>query len=80
MNSVAFEIVAKAEIAQHLEKSMVAGRVTNVFQIVMLAACPHATLTGGGAAKTQLFAPQKHILKLHHPGIGKQQGRVITGT
>ena len=41
---IGFEIIAKAEIAQHFEKRMVACRVADIVQIIVLAARPHAFL------------------------------------
>ncbi|MNY45592.1 hypothetical protein D3C86_1807080 [compost metagenome] len=41
---VALEIVAEAEVAQHLEESMVTCGVADVFQIVVFTARTHATL------------------------------------
>ena len=41
---VLFEIIAEAEVAQHLEKSVVPGRITDIFQVVVLAAGAHAAL------------------------------------
>jgi hypothetical protein len=44
------EIVAEREVAQHLEEGVVARRVADVFQVVVLAAGAHAFLRGHGAA------------------------------
>src|SRR3989441_10510457 len=40
------EVVPKGEVAEHLEKRVVAGRMPHLLQIVVLAAGPHALLTG----------------------------------
>ncbi len=50
LNGFFFEVVAKAEVAQHLKKSVVTGGTTDVFDVVSTdtflgAGCP---LTGGG--------------------------------
>jgi len=79
MDRVALEIVAEREIAQHFKESMVARGVTDVFQIVVLAAGAQAALRGGRAGVVALVLAQKHVLELHHAGIGKQQGRIIAG-
>jgi hypothetical protein len=47
VDSVALEIVAEAEIAQHLEKGVMAGGITDIFQIIVLTAGPHTALRGG---------------------------------
>ena len=38
------EVVAEGEIAQHLEERVMAGRVADVFEVVVLAAGAHAAL------------------------------------
>ena len=43
------EIVAEAEIPQHLEEGMVAGGVADIVQVVVLAAGADAFLRRGGA-------------------------------
>ena len=43
-NRIALEVVAETEIAQHLEKRVVAGRIPDVFKIIVLAAGTHAAL------------------------------------
>ena len=72
-----FEVVAEREIAQHLEKGMVAVGEPHVFQVVVLAAGAHAFLAGGGSAVIALFGAQEHILELVHSGIGEKQGRIV---
>ncbi len=47
-DGVLFEVVAKREIAQHLEKGVVPGSTAHVAQIVVFAPGSHAFLTGGG--------------------------------
>ncbi len=42
------EVVAEAEIAQHLEEGVVAGGVADIVQVVVLAAGAHAFLRRGG--------------------------------
>src|SRR5690554_3519196 len=43
-NRITLEVITEAEIAQHLEKSVVPGGIANVIEIVMLAAGPHTAL------------------------------------
>jgi len=43
----------------------------------MLAAGANAALAGRGAGEIELFAAQKHVLELHHPGVGEQQGGIV---
>jgi hypothetical protein len=49
VDGVALEVVAEAEVTQHLEEGVVARGVADVFQVVVLAAGAHAALHGGGA-------------------------------
>ena len=77
MNRVAFEIVAKREIAHHFKKGMVAGGVADVFQVVVFAACAYAFLRGGSAIVGAFIEAEEHVFKLVHTGVGKQQRRVV---
>jgi hypothetical protein len=72
LDSVVFEIVAEAEIAQHLEEGVVTRSVTDVFQVVMFTARTHAALRGGCAGIITLVEAKENILELVHPGVGKQ--------
>ena len=71
------EIVAEAEIPQHLEEGMVAGGVADVIEVVVLAAGADAFLRGGGADVGPLLLPGEDILELHHAGVGEHQRRVV---
>src|SRR5690606_11688848 len=77
VDGVALEIVAEAEVAQHLEEGVVTRRVADVFQVVVLAASAHALLAGGGAGVGALFQAEEAVLELIHAGVGEQQGRVV---
>ena len=66
MNRFALEVVAKAEIAEHFEKSMMPGRVADILQIIVFAAGAHAALCARGARIIARFLAEKHILELHH--------------
>jgi len=68
---VAFEVVAEAEVAEHLKEGVVARRGPHVFEIVVLAADPHALLRRGGAAVRALVQPEEDVLELDHPGVGE---------
>ena len=65
-NGLFLEVIAKAEIAQHLEKGVVAGGVADIVQVVVLAAGADAFLGGGGAAVVAGFDPGEQVLELHH--------------
>ena len=76
---LALEVIAEAEIAEHLEEGVMPRRVADVFEIVVLAARPDATLGGDRTPVPALLAAEKDILELHHPGVGKQQRLVVGG-
>ena len=78
-NAFFFEVVAKAPVAHHLEKSMVARGVAYVFKVVVLAACTQARLHAGCAHIGALVCAQKHVFELHHAAVGKHQRGVVIG-
>ncbi len=77
LDRMLLEIVAEGEIAQHLEEGVVARRIADILQVVVLAAGAHAFLRRGGAAVVALLGPGEDVLELHHPGIGEHQGRIV---
>ena len=77
MDSLFLEIVSETEITQHLEKSMVAGGVSDVFQVVVFAPGAYAALGGHGARAGALLKAEEYFLELHHAGVGEQQRRII---
>ncbi|EPF13534.1 hypothetical protein HMPREF0201_03718 [Cedecea davisae DSM 4568] len=56
---------------------MVTRGVTDVFQIVMLTTGANTTLRRSGAGIITLVETQENILELVHPGVGKQQSRIV---
>jgi hypothetical protein len=74
---VALEIVAEAEIAEHLEERVMPRRVADVVEVVVLAAGPHAALRGGRAPVGPLVEPDEHVLELDHPRIDEQERGVV---
>ncbi len=76
LDGVFLEVVAKGEVAEHLEKGVVTRGVTHVFQVVVLAAGAHALLGRAGAGLFALFAPREHLFELVHPSVGEKQGAV----
>ncbi len=76
-NGVLLEIVAKREIAQHLEEGVMARAGADIFQVIVLAADAHALLAGRGALIVALFQPQEDVLELVHAGVDQQQRRVV---
>jgi len=74
---IPLEIVAEAEVAQHLEERVVPGRVADVVEIVVLAAGADAPLCSCGAAVGALVDAQENVLELDHPGVDEQQRRIV---
>ena len=72
MDRLALEIVAEAEVAQHLEERVVVGRAAHVVDV----AGPQALLAGGGPGELQLAAAQEVVLELVHAG-GREEHRGV---
>ena len=71
------EVVAEAEIPQHLEEGVVPRGVADIVQVVVLAAGAHAFLRRGGAHVGPLLLAGEHVLELHHAGVGEHQRGVV---
>ncbi len=65
---VALEIVAEAEVAQHLEEGVVIGRAADVVDV----AGAEAFLAGRGPGELELAAAEEVVLELVHAGRGEQ--------
>ena len=65
-DGVVLEVVAEREIAQHLEERVVAARVADVLQVVVLAACADAFLRSRRARVVALLEPKEDFLELVH--------------
>ena len=75
---IALEIVAKREIAEHLEEGVVPRGVADLLEIVVLAAGPDTLLHRGRASSAgRLLLAEKYFLELHHAGVGEHQRRVV---
>ena len=70
-------VIAEREITQHLEKRVVAGGVTDVVQIVVLAAGAHAFLRCHSAFIVAVFLAGEHVLELNHSRVGEHQRRIV---
>ena len=79
LQRVTFEVIAKAPVAQHLEKRVMPRGVAHVFQIIVLAARTQAGLHAGRAHVGALVSPQEHVFELHHAGVDKHQRGVVAG-
>ena len=68
----ALEVVAEAEVAQHLEEGVVVGGAADVVDV----AGAEAFLAGGGAGELQLAAAEEVVLELVHAG-GREEHRGV---
>ena len=73
----ALEVVAEAEVAEHLEEGVVAAGEADVFEVVVLAAGADALLRGGGAGVVALLGAEEDVLELVHAGVGEEQRGVV---
>jgi hypothetical protein len=74
---ILFEVVAEAEVAEHLEERVVARGVAPVLEVVVLAAGADALLRGGRARVGPLARSRGTRPELVHAGVGEQQRRVV---
>ena len=79
-DGVFLEVVAKGEIAQHLEERVVTTGEADVFEVVVLAAGAHAFLRSRGAVVVALLQAEENVLELVHPRVGEEQRRIVRGT
>ncbi len=75
MDRFALEIIAEAEIAQHLEERVVIGGAADVIDI----AGAQALLAGRGPGELELALAQEVVLELVHAGGREQHRRVPAG-
>jgi hypothetical protein len=77
LDGVALEIVAEAEVAEHLEERVMARRIADVLQVVVLAAGAHAALGGGRARIWAAILAEEDVLELHHARVRKEQRGIV---
>src|SRR5437899_8171595 len=54
--------------------------VARLFEVVILYSCTHAFLRCRGPTSAfRLLESEEHLLELHHPRVGEQQGRIVAG-
>ncbi len=76
-NRLALEVVAKREVAQHLEEGVVPERRPDVLEVVVLAADAHALLRGRRTRVVARVPAKEDVLELVHPGIGEEERRIV---
>ena len=79
-DGLGLEVIAEGEIAQHLEKRMVAAGVADVFQIVVFAAGADAFLRSGGARVVALLEARKTSLNWFMPALVNSSVGSLAGT
>jgi hypothetical protein len=77
LDGLSLEIIAKREVPEHFEKGVVARRIADVVEVIVLATGPHTFLRGRGAWRRRGLDPSKVVLERHHPGIDEQQRRIV---
>ena len=77
LDCIVLEIIAEGEVAEHLEKGVMAGGVADIVEVVVLAACSHAFLRGRGANVTAFLDAGENVLELHHAGVGEHERRIV---
>ena len=75
VDGLALEIVAEAEVAQHLEEGVVVGGAADVVDV----ARAQAFLAGRGPGELQLAAAEEMVLELVHAGRREQHRGVPAG-
>ena len=54
-------------------------RMAHVLQVIVLSAGTNALLRRDRPLVVALFVAEEHALELHHPGVRKQERRVVPG-
>ena len=72
-----FEVVPKREIAQHLEKSVVARGSTHHVEVIVFSGHSQTFLTARGPLIISAPLTRKQVFELHHPSVREEQGRVV---
>ena len=75
VDGLALEVIAEAEVAQHLEEGVVIGGAADVLDV----AGAEAFLAGGGAGEFEFAAAEEVVLELVHAGRGEEHGGVPAG-
>ena len=73
------EIVAKGEVAEHLEEGVVPRGPPDVLQVVVFPPRAHAFLGADRPLVLPFLQAKEGVLELVHPGVGEEQRRVVSG-
>ena len=77
VDGFAFEVVAEAPIAQHLEHGVVIGVVAYFLEVVVLTAHAQALLRVGATARFRVGRAENDVFPLVHTGVGEHQCGVV---
>ena len=77
LDRVGLEVVAEAEVAQHLEEREVPVGAADVVEVVVLAAGAHALLDRGGAGVRRVLVAHEVGLERDHARVGEQERVVV---
>ena len=75
MDRLLLEVIAKAEVAEHLKEGVMPGRAAHVVDV----AGPQAFLAGRGPGEFQLALAEEVILELVHPRGREEHRRIPPG-
>ncbi len=76
-DDLALEVVAEAEVAEHLEEHQVTLGTADIVEIVVLATRSGALLAADGPLVRRHFITDEEGLERHHAGHGEQHGRIV---
>ena len=76
-DGVGLEVVAEAEVAEHLEEHEVALGAADIVEVVVLAAGAGALLAGDGAGERRRLVADEVRLERHHAGHREQHRGVV---
>src|SRR5262249_44457526 len=76
LDRLGLEVVAEAEVAEHLEEGQVPRREADILEIIVLSAGADDLLRRRGARVGALLAPGEDVLELDHPGVREQERRI----
>ena len=76
---ITLEVVTEREVTEHLEEGVMARRVPDLFEVVVLASGAHAFLRRGSSPISigGLLHAEKDLFELDHPCVRKEQGGII---
>ncbi|KAF1073377.1 hypothetical protein MKHDV_03657 [Halodesulfovibrio sp. MK-HDV] len=76
-DSIFFEVIAKAKVAEHFKKCVVACSTAYVFKVVVFAAYAQTLLGSGGTYIRSFFLTEECFFKLNHTCVGEEQSGVV---